>query len=85
MASASASDMMPASDSMAAWAFEAVMSWTNRRMSKSMDALISSMISDGPASKRPPQTGLAAGGPFRPLPVMAPSRETWAPSRETGL
>ena len=58
MASLSPAGMMPWSASMAAWAFEPLISWGARRWSKSTEALIRSMIADGSSRKRPPRTGL---------------------------
>ncbi len=52
--------MMPARASMAAWASEPRISWRQSLRSKPIEALISAMITDGPAAKRPPHCALAA-------------------------
>jgi thiol-disulfide isomerase/thioredoxin len=54
IAAASLSLTMPVAPSMAAWARLASMSCAARRRSKSIEALIASMIASGPAAKRPP-------------------------------
>ena len=51
---ASSLEMMPSVASMRACAFEPARSSTARRLSKSMEGVISSMIAAGPASNRPP-------------------------------
>src|SRR4030042_125685 len=54
--------MMPFAASIAAWALDARMSWRQRRLSKSMEAFISSMIAAGDARKRPPPLVLVTRG-----------------------
>ena len=54
MASASAASTMPCLASMATCACEPAMSCIASLRSKSIEALISSMISAGPLAKRPP-------------------------------
>ncbi len=72
MAVASFFEIMPFRASMAAWAREPAMSWAYSRLSKPMEALIFSMIADGPAAKRPPHSALARGlvPPFFRLALM---------------
>ena len=55
--------------SIAAWALDARISWRQRRLSKSMEAFISSMIAAGDAKKRPPHM------------VLVTSVEPWSESR----
>jgi hypothetical protein len=49
---------MPCFISIRAWASEPAMSWAKSLRSKPMEALISSMMADGPAAKRPPHISL---------------------------
>ncbi len=70
----SSSPMMPWRISILQWASEAVISWKTRRRSTSMEALMASMISEGPASNRPPHMGLVlpASSSLEPVTGAAP-------------
>ncbi len=63
IAASSSGAMMPARASMAAWASEPLMSCRHSLRSNPIEALISAMITEGPAAKRPPHCALA--GSFR--------------------
>src|SRR5271157_4818428 len=58
MASASAASTIPWRASMATWAREPAISWAASLRSKSIEALIASMISAGPTANRPPHIAL---------------------------
>jgi hypothetical protein len=58
IAATSSTGRMPVAPSIAACASEPRMSWGARRLSKSTDALISSMMSLGALAKRPPHIRL---------------------------
>ena len=86
IAATSSGGRMPASPSIATCASEPRTSWGARRLSKSIDALISSMISAGPLANRPPHIRLLmTSDPSAPPPDAAPAPAARRIRRRAGL
>src|SRR3954462_2081351 len=73
--------MMPCLASISAWGLDAAMSWRSRCRSKSMEALISSMMAPGPDVNRPPHILLLMTAPPSGPSLMTESRSAAAKKR----